>query len=256
MKPTASIRTVFLLMTMVIVIFSCSDSGNQMQKTRDAIGEPDEIIPYDMGSFKSEMWVYARADYNFVYQFEKSASNCGGSSDWLLSPRRDFAEYYGYELYNPPPTITHTPIESAKPFESVTIRAQVVLHKPIKNLRTGHEHPPDEGIIVVNLVYRASGDSLFERVMMSIADSLYVEDIPSDVVTTAGVDYFIEATSDQSSWRKFSFLPEGAYYTIAVSDTVTVAGKAAHPDISGGEFNDNSPVDPGALPGQFSPISP
>ncbi|MFC1551394.1 hypothetical protein ACFL6P_02395 [Candidatus Latescibacterota bacterium] len=222
-----------------------------MEKTVKALGEPDDKIVENLGTFKTETWVYARSDRNFVYRFEKSSSSCGGSSDWLLSPIRYYADYhFGYTLYNPPPTITHTPVESSKPSESITIRAQVELHKKVENF------PPDEAIIEVNLAYRASGDSLFERVMMSIVDSLYVEDIPSNIVTTAGVDYFIEATSDQSSWHKFSSLPVGSFYTVAVSDTVTVAGKASHPDISGDGLNDNPPVDPGALPGRFSPISP
>jgi|GEM_PF-3006581 hypothetical protein len=251
MKPTASLRTVYLLMTMVIVLFSCSDTGDQMEKTENALGEPDDKIVENMGTFKTETWVYARSDRNFVYRFEKTSSSCGGSSEWMLSPIRYYADYhFGYTLYNPPPIITHTPVETSKPSDSVTIRAQVELHKQVENF------PQDETIIEVNLAYRASGDSTFTRVMMSIVDTLFVEDIPSDVVTTAGVDYFIEATSDQSSWNKYSKLPDDEYYTIAVSDTVTAVGKAAHPDVSGGEFNDISPIDPGTLPGRFSPISP
>ncbi|MFC1651466.1 hypothetical protein ACFL2X_07835, partial [Candidatus Latescibacterota bacterium] len=187
----------------------------------------------------------------FVYRFEKSASSCGGSSDWLLSPIRYYADYhFGYSLYNPPPKITHTPIVSSVPFESITIRAQVELHKPVDNFE------PDEGIIEVNLAYRASGDSLFEKVIMSIVDSLFVEDIPSDIVTTAGVDYYIEATSDESTWHKYSQLPRKDFYTIAVSDSSASAGKAAYTESSEEAIVDNSPIDPGALPGRFSPISP
>lgn len=251
MKPNATFRTILLLMTMVIVVFSCSDSGDQMEKARNALGEPDDKIVENYGTFKSETWVYAQSDRNFVYRFEKSASSCGGSSDWLLSPMRYYADYhFGYELYNPPPTITHTPIESSAPFEAITIWARVELHKPVENFT------PDENIIEVNLVYRASGDSLFEKVIMSIVDSLYVEDIPSNVVTPAGVDYYIEATSDNSTWHKYSHLPKDDFYTIAVSDSLTSVGKAAYTDSTEETFNDNSPIDPGALPGRFSPISP
>ncbi|MFC1538058.1 hypothetical protein ACFL6H_01415 [Candidatus Latescibacterota bacterium] len=258
MYQYATFRTILLLMIMVIVIFSCSDSGNQMEKTRNAIGEPDDKIVEDWGTFKTEIWVYARYDYNFVYRFEKTASNCGGSSDWLLSPYRSFADYhYGYELYNPPPIITHTPIESSAPLEAITIRAKVELHEQVKNLRTNKYVNQDEEIIEVNLAYRASTDSLFEKIIMSIVDSLYVEDIPSDVVTTAGVDYYIEARSDESSWRKFSHLPQKEdYYTIVVSDSLAAVTKAGNTDSSEDVYDNISPIDPGAIPERFSPISP
>jgi len=135
MKVNASFRTIIFLITAIIVIFSCSDEGNQREKTLRAIGEPDEKITEEFGTYKSELWIYARSDINRVYRFEKSSSSCGGSSEWYLSPYLYYADYhFGYELYNPPPTITHTPIESAVPDKAITITATVELHKPVKNV--------------------------------------------------------------------------------------------------------------------------
>ena len=83
---------------------------------------------------------------------------------------------------------------------------------PFRIIKEGALVIQDDEIIEVNLAYRASTDSLFEKVIMSIVDSFYVEDIPADFVTTAGVDYYIEARSDDSSWKKFSHLPLKTFF--------------------------------------------
>ena len=252
MKVNASFRTIIFLITAIIVIFSCSDEGNQREKTLRAIGEPDEKITEEFGTFKSELWIYARSDINRVYRFEKSSSSCGGSSEWYLSPYLYYADYhFGYELYNPPPTITHTPIESAVPDKAITITATVELHKPVQNVE------PDKEIKEVNLQYRVTGDSLFNKVRMSIEDSLFTEEIPAEIVTVAGVDYFIEATSDESLWEKYSQLPKKNFYSIVVSaDSSAHLEKAGHEDSTIEEFKNFSLPEPGGLPGRFSPISP
>ncbi len=251
MKPTATFRTILLLMTMIVIIFSCSDNDDPMESTLKNIGEPDDKIVENFGTFKTELWIYARCDYNFVYRFEKSNSSCGGSSEWLLSPYRSYADYhYGYSLYNPPPTIIHTPAISSESSEPVVIKAQVKLHEPVGNF------PPDEGIIEVNLAYRAHGDSLFEKVLMSVDDSLFVESVPSTIVSAPGFDYYIEATSDRSPWHKYSQIPEDGYYTVAVSDSVSGAIYADEPDIWKPKNLGKIAVDPEKQSGQYSPISP
>ena len=252
MKVQSSFRTVIYLFIAINVIFSCSDDGNQREKTLKAIGEPDHKISEDYGTYKSELWIYARSDINRVYRFEKTSSSCGGSSDWYLSPYLYYADYhFGYELYNPPPTITHTPIKSAVPGQAITITAKVELHKPVKNVE------PDKEIEEVNLQYRITGDSLFTKIRMSIKDSLFVEEIPDDVVTVAGVDYYIEATSDESSWGKYSQLPKDGFYSIAVSaELPTQLEKAGYEESTSEEFKSISPPEPGEIPGRFSPISP
>ncbi len=252
MKVNASFRTIIFLITAIIVIFSCSDEGNQREKTLRAIGEPDEKITEEFGTYKSELWIYARSDINRVYRFEKSSSNCGGSSEWYLSPYLYYADYhFGYELYNPPPTITHTPIESAVPDKAITITAIVELHKPVKNV------DPDKEIKEVNLQYRVTGDSLFTKVRMSIEDSLFTEEIPAEIVTVAGVDYYIEATSDESMWGKYSQLPKNDFYSIAVSaDSSAHLEKANYVDSTIEEFKSFSLPEPGGQPGRFAPISP
>jgi len=252
MKVQSSFRTIILLIIAIIVIFSCSNEGNQREKTLKAIGNPDNIIQEEFGTYKSELWIYARSDINRVYRFEKSSSSCGGSNKWYLSPYLYYADYhFGYELYNPPPTITHTPIESAVAGKAITINAKVELHKPVKNVK------PDKEIKEVNLQYRVTGDSLFTQVRMSIEDSLFTEEIPDEIVTVAGVDYFIEAISDESSWGKYSQLPKKDFYSIVVSaDSSAHLEKADYTDSTIEEFKSFSLPEPGGLPGRFTPISP
>ena len=71
------------------------------------------------------------------------------------------------------------------------------------------------------------------------------------------MDYFIEATSDESSWIKYSRLPKKDFYSIVISaESSTHLEKAGHEDSTIEEFKNFSLPEPGGLPGRFSPISP
>ena len=248
MKANASFIRIILLITVVLLAFSCDDTGDQRKQTRDALGEPDEIIKNDYASFKSELWVYARSDINRVYEYRKSAAGCGGSGEWYLY-RRFYADYhFQYTLYDPPPVITHTPIESTVPGEALIIDAQVILNKKAE---------VDTDVKRVNIHYRAAGDSLTSFIVMSIKDekeNIYTGEIPGDEVTVEGLEYFIEATSDGQHWSR---LPEDDFYPVVVSaDSTGQVEKAGREDTTMKDSDYFTLPEPGASPGRTSPISP
>ena len=255
MKVNTSFRTVIYLITAILVVFSCSDDGDHRDSTLKALGEPDERIPQTYGTFKSEMWIYAQHDINRIYEFQKSATGCGGSGEWYLYRRFEANDPYygGYELHDPPPIIEHEPIESAVPGKEITITAVITLSKKKKY---------DKVIKGANLHYRVTGDSLFDYVTMSvesIEDSLYSAVIPAEKVTVQGADYYIEATSDESSWEIWGRLPElkESFYTIVVSDDLTgQVEKAGYVDSTTEEPKQFSLPEPGKLPGRFAPVGP
>lgn len=256
MKVNASFRTVIYLITAILVLFSCSDDGDHRESTLKALGEPDEIISNSYGTFKSETWIYAQHDIDRIYEFRKSASGCGGSGEWYMFRRFLASDYRyggGYELHDPPPIIEHEPIESAVPGQPITITAVITLSEKKKY---------DEVIKGAKLHYRVTGDSLFDFVTMSvesIEDSLYSAVIPLEKVTVQGVDYYIEATSDESVWEKWSRLPElkDNFYSIVVSpDSSGQVEKAGYVDSTIEESKQFSLPEPGKLPGRFSPVGP
>ena len=235
-----------LLLISVLLVFSCDDSGNPRKKTRDALGEPDDIIQNDYSSFKSELWVYARSDINRVYEFRKSAAGCGGSGEWYMD-RQYYADYhFGYELYDPPPVITHEPVVSGAPGVSLTIEAEVTLHKKAKF---------DQIVRRVNIHYRDTADTLTNFIVMSIKDdNIYTGEIPGEDFTEAGIEYYLEATSDGEHWSR---LPETGFYLVEASaDTTSGAEKAGHIDTTRRFMDDFALPDLDTSIGKTSPVGP
>ena len=213
------LKKAFLIFAGTILLFSCSDNNDQREQTRKALGEPDSIRIQNMYSYQTEYWVYARSDINTVYEFSKSASGCGGSGEWYLASRYYADYHFGYSLWDPPPTITRNPTTLAPPDRGISISATVKLYK---------KAVVDKQVQEVDLHYRTYGDSLFEFVVMACEDSiagLYTGEIPAMNVTSAGAEYYIKATSDNTHW---SYMPKttGTYFHISVSDTVKYAQKS------------------------------
>ena len=239
---------IFFLIIALILAFSCEDTGDQREQTRKAIGEPDDIIINDYASFKAEIWIYARSDINRAYEFRKSAAGCGGSGEWYLF-RRFYADYhFGYPLYDPPPTIIHTPIESTNPDKALIIITQVTLNE---------KATIDTLVKRVNIHYRTTGDTLASFIVMSVKDeeeNLYTGEIPAEEVTVKGIEYYIEATSDGKHWSK---LPQDDFYSVVVStESPGQVEKAGHADSTIEEYEHFSLPEPGSLPGRTTPISP
>ncbi len=256
MKTNASFIRIILLITAIVLAFSCDDTGDQREETRKALGEPDDKIINDYSSFKSELWVYARRDINRVYEYRQSAAGCGGSGEWYLFRRFLASGSYAfdYELYDPPPVINHSPILSAVTGESLIIKAQVTLHPKAE---------VDAGVKRVDLDYRSPGDSLSTFIVMSLWDEeeqIYIGEIPGVEITENGLEYSIKAISNDSTaeWFYWSYLPaKNRFYKVEVSaDSTGQVEKAGHADTTLKESDFFTLPEPGVSPGRTSPISP
>ncbi len=248
MKRFIPLLTVLAIGFSIIALFSCSDNDDPREACRKTLGEPDDYEYEEYAGYEIERWAYPRTDWNIVYVFQKSTSNCGGESEWYIA-RQYYASYVGYELYDPPPIIEHTPVTSAPAQKQINTTAVVTINP---------DAIQDTQILEVKLFYRSVGDTLFERTIMSPVDSLYSGSIPANYVTEGGVEYYISATSDITNWGKCSFLPktEGKYVTVEVpgegngevttGEPIKVVPKTAIPP----------QLDSSTFSGEISPVSP
>ena len=184
----------------ILIAFSCSSEKDMLEEVKKNFGEPDLIEEGGSGSYKYKHFIYLNKNINKIYVFRKSAPGCGGSGDWYVETVL-YASYY-YELYEPP-TIKHAPVVTAPAGKPITITAEIT---------------DDEQVVDVDLFYRTTGTADTTALVMTVAENIYTTVIPSESVTSAGVEYFIEA-SDGSHVTK---LPAFGYFPIIVT-----AGKAA-----------------------------
>lgn len=258
MKFITPVRLFLFTMFALVATFSCEANKDQLEQTRNTLGEPDIIIPNDFSTFESEIWVYARRDINRVYEFRRSVGTCGGDGKWYLNQRflANGTIYFDYELYDPPPVITHEPVVSAPVGRAVTIFATIELSKSVK---------VDNEITGATLFYRVVGDSLDTSVSMAHqagSDSVFAAQIPAETFTLAGVEYYITACSndDTSVSYHWSRLPvrkkKDTYFRIAVTEAETVTGKAGY-TVSSDEYEivPRTLPEPGDGALELSPIS-
>ncbi|MCE5251688.1 hypothetical protein LLG96_15885 [bacterium] len=168
---------------------------------RETLGEPDEIQTGGTGAYKYELWFYLNKDLNRVYEFRKSASGCGGSGQWYVEYLYYADYHFGMELYVAP-TIIHEPVKAAPIGQDISITAEIT---------------DDVQVVSADLMYRAIDAPEYTPVSMSVSDTLYTAVIPASVVTTAGVEYYIQASDGQHSSR----LP------LNYNDTYRITVKAA-----------------------------
>ena len=184
----------------ILIAFSCSNEKNMLEEVKRNFGEPDLIEEGGAGAFKYKHFIYLNKNINKIYVFRKSAPGCGGGGDWYVETVL-YASYY-YEVYESP-TIMHAPVVTAPAGEPITITAEIT---------------DDEQVVKVDLFYRTTGTADSTAIVMTVAEKIYTAVIPPESVTSAGVEYFIEA-SDGSHVSK---LPAFGYFPVIVT-----AGKAA-----------------------------
>jgi len=172
------------------------------QAVFDQYGEPDYVYESQFDGTMYETWIYAREDINRAYEFCKSESGV-----WNVN-RMYYADYLGYELYLPP-TIIHTPVTDAPAGQKITISAEVTDY---------------EEVVIVSLYYRIPGDEDFVSSRMPSEGDTFSGEIPQEMVTTTGVEYYIEAIDD-GDYKTTN--PNKGYYTVNVTEAakVVVYGK-------------------------------
>jgi hypothetical protein len=78
-----------------------------------------------------------------------------------------------------PPTISHTPTSAANDGQTITISATIT---------------DDVAVTEAKLYYRRIGETTYTSVTMALSGATYTGIIPASIVTTAGVQYYINAT--------------------------------------------------------------
>ena len=228
-------RKAILVITALLLLFSCSSDRDKRKAVREDYGEPDEIIKSEYGGIRSELYIYTRRDINRAYEFRKTVSGCGGSGQWYVY-RMYYADYLGYILYLPP-TIVHTPIESTPPGKKVPISAVIT---------------DDEEVVSATLYYRTVGQEEFQSDRMTGGqEDAFTANIPSELVTVEGVEYFIEASDD----AHISVLPENGYYEITVTSAEETVEEGS-PETSLRIVPQSPPFEPGEAFENTSPFSP
>jgi len=230
------LRNVLLLMMAVVLVFSCSDNADKRKVVKKEYGEPDFVQEYQFAGTKTEIYIYARKDINRTYELRKTVSGCGGSGEWYIY-RMYYTNYYDpyIELYLPP-EITHTPIETAAVGERITVFAEIA---------------DDEEVVSVTLWYRIKTQEDFLSVRMTSGESTaYTGNIPGNIMTSDGVEYYIEA------WDKAhdALLPKNGYYTITTS-SVAKGVTYGDPETSAYDADRGSNLVPEPVIDNYSPIS-
>ncbi len=233
MRRISAFLRILAIFTGVVVFFSCMEEDDMRQKTLDDLGEPDEIQTGGWGSNTYEIFFYDRQDLNRAYIYQKSAPGCGSSGNWYITDVVYPADvYYARELYVPP-EIKHSPIKTAPPDTSLTVRALITDDSYVKD---------------AIMYYHATGDSIFIPVTMAPGDSsYYYAEIPREQVQIRGVEYYIYATDSSHASR----LPQvkGTYAVkVSVGAAVTYGKQQTMPKAT-------PPLAP-AVTGKRTPVGP
>jgi hypothetical protein len=222
-----------LIVSGLLLLFSCMGEKDMRAEAVNDIGAPDEIQSGGIGVNEFQIYFYDRADLDRAYVYQKSASGCGSQGNWYVANVIYPADYYyGRTIYTPP-AIVHTPVKTAPPGVGITISAKITDDAYVKN---------------AVLSYRIKGETDYVPVTMAPADSVtYQANIPEEKVTVAGVEYHIEAQDSAHNSRlpdvKGDFL-----ITVTSTSTLTYGKQQKFPKIA--------PM-PDVVPtGKSSPVSP
>ncbi|TZE82555.1 S-layer homology domain-containing protein [Calorimonas adulescens] len=101
-----------------------------------------------------------------------------------------------------PPVITHTPVTEGEAGTDITINAVIT---------------DDLNIPTAKLYYRVKDSQDFTSIDMTATGTNYTAIIPGEVITTSGIEYYIEASDGKNTARK----PETGAYSINITADTT-----------------------------------
>jgi len=129
-----------------------------------------------------------------------------------------------YTVDNTPPTIAHTPVETATVYTAIPITATITDNIEVKS---------------ATLNYRTVGAADYTSLAMTAVGNTYTATIPATAVTAAGVEYYIKAEDTATNEAQTP-----TYTITAITATLTVTPEHAPPGesitYSGTNFTPNA----------------
>jgi len=158
------------------------------------------------GITANESMVLVAGNYNYTIPAQSSAGDVTyfiWANDTNDNDNRTVNSTIAISEDTDAPTITHTAVTTATAEQSITITATIT----------------DDGLGMesATLYYRKTGDADFTAVTMTRTDDTYTRTIPSDDVTTDGVEYYISATDGTNTATHPATNPTTSPHEITVS---------------------------------------
>ncbi len=171
-------------------------------KTIDHLGEPDEVQHGGFGINAYVSYFYVNKDVNRVYQYRKHETSDGNNVTWYLTGVYLADRDFHCDLYVSP-KIVHTPLTTVTSGNQVTIYASITDDTSVKS---------------AFLYYRLEGDTTYREVSMTSENPpMYSAIIPSEVITSKNIEYYLEARDTNNHKSRLPKLSVQKNYTILVS---------------------------------------
>ena len=171
--------------------------GIQLSWTQDDF---DTLMGYNLYRSESEDGYYQRINDTIIPADTKEYF------DETVEPGQVY--YYNF-------TVVKTDLTESTPSGKITIQAldtmaPNIYHTPVYNAKTGANLvltatvTDNLNVTAVKLLYRITGENQWHTAMMNGLNSKYTAIIPAMYVTTAGIEYYIEATDGVSTTARGS----------------------------------------------------
>jgi hypothetical protein len=148
----------------------------------------------------NEMQFYTKTVSHSTYSVtsDKEVAVLEGYGEWSAM----FSPLY-YTAEKEPPTITHVPVLTGNENQAITISATIT--------------DSTRAVTEAKLYYKKTDEAVYTSIAMTKSDNTYTGIIPSSSVTTAGVQYYINATDGINFSTHPAINPTTFPHTITIS---------------------------------------
>ena len=96
-------KTILLIIILLLLPFSCSDTDDRREVVRADLGEPNYVYPGGFGPYQYEVWIYDSLDVG--YEFRQTAPKCGTSKKgWYVAYTFRPSDPYPYDYFKTVPS--------------------------------------------------------------------------------------------------------------------------------------------------------